>query len=530
MRITDPVLVMLAMIFSLQSVNAQTKGYKIDIPENVMTPDEVRTPLGDFRFYDGMPYKETARKVYDALDFIRGVDVYLNFLPAVNLADMRQGHLDLGVKHCNEVIVFDDLMDAIPLFLTGNASTVYASTFLDLEKDGPTVVEIPKGAGPGTVNDAFFRFVIDMGGPGPDRGQGGTYIILPPDYEGDLKPTPNTPKDNSTVQVKVGQETKDVWIARSRSYINWLILRGFLVDGKPDAASRMWREGLKIYPLKEAINPPAMKFVNASGKKFNTIFPNDIEFYYTLAEVLDKEPLDLIGPELRGQAGAIWIVKGEPFHPDERMQKILTDAANYAVAASRTLAFRPRDERAKVFPDRNWYLAFVGNDYRWLDGDGRRGRNLDARIAFFYIATVNTPAMAIQIPGVGSNYAMEYTDKNGEVLKGSENYVLHLPPHIPAKDFWSVTIYDPQTRSQLQTDQKYPSKNNKRDKLSFNKDGSIDLYFGPQPPRDKKKAANWIQTVPGKAWFAVIRLYGPLEPWFNKTWKPDDFVKVDPSY
>ena len=242
---------------------------------------------------------------------------------------------------------------------------------------------------------------------------------------------------------------------------------------------------------------------------------------------MDKEPLDLIGPELRGQAGAIGIAKGQSFNPDERMKNILGDAVAFAVAASRVLAFRPRDERAKVFPDRNWYLAFVGNDYRWLDGDGMRGRNLDARIAFFYIATVNTPAMAVQIPGAGSNYAMEYTDNNGDVLKGSENYVLHLPANIPAKNFWSVTIYDPQTRSQLQTDQKYPSKNNKRDKLVFNKDGSIDLYFGPEKPKDKKKAANWIETVPGKGWFAVLRLYGPLEPWFEKTWKPDDIKLVE---
>ena len=516
----------LMTVLFFQVVLAQTKGYKTNIPESVMTPNEVKTILGDFKFYDGMPYEETAKDVYDKLDFLRGVDVYLNFLPAVNFADFKKGQESLGTKECNEVIVFDNLMDAKPLFLTGNASTVYASSFFDLEKDGPTVVELPKGAGPGTVNDAFFRFVIDMGAPGPDRGQGGTYIILPPDYKGDLKPTPNTPKDNSTVKVKIGNETKDVWIARSRSYVNWLILRGFLVDGKPAAASKMWREELKIYPLKEAANPPAMKFVNASNKEFNTIFPNNIEFYYTLSKVLTKEPLDLIGPELRGQAGAIGIVKGQPFNPDERMKEILANAAAFAVASSRVLAFRPRDEQAKVFPDRNWYLAFVGNDYRWLDGDGMRGRNLDARIAFFYIATVNTPAMAIQIPGVGSNYAMEYTDKNGDVLKGAENYVLHLPANIPAKDFWSVTIYDPQTRSQLQTDQKYPSRNNKRDKLKFNKDGSIDLYFGPEPPKDKKKAVNWIQTVPDKAWFAVLRLYGPLEPWFDKTWKPNDIESV----
>ncbi len=225
----------LTLLFVSQ-ITAQTPGYKGDIPKNLMTPNKVVTPLGTFDFYDGMPLKETAGKVYDALDFIRGVDAYLNFLPAVNMEDLRNGHVELGAKKCNDVVVFDNLMDAQSLFLTGNASTVYASAFLDLEEDGPTVVEIPAGAGPGTVNDAFFRFVIDMDAPGPDRGKGRTYIILPPDYKGDLKPTPNTPKDNSTVKVKVGNETKDVWIVKSRTYRNWIILRGFLVNGKPDVA------------------------------------------------------------------------------------------------------------------------------------------------------------------------------------------------------------------------------------------------------------------------------------------------------
>ena len=508
----------------IQPLMAKTKGYNTNIPTNLMISNQLKTPFGVFNFYDGMPTKETAKKVYDYLDFLRAVDVYLNFLPAANIEDLRNGQASLGAKNYNEIIVFDQLMDAKPLFLTGNASTVYALAFLDLEKDGPTVIEMPKGAGPGTLNDAFFRFVVDMGAPGPDKMKGGIYLILPPDYKGKLKPTPNSHKYPKTVKVQLGNEYKDVWIAKSRTYINWLILRGFLVDGSPKTASEMWRKGLKIYPLKYASNPPNMKFINGSNKAFNTIFPNDISYYKLIWNVLQKEPLDFIDPELRGQAGAIGIAKGSPFNPDKRMQKILSEAANFAVAASRTLAFRPKDPRAKIFPDRLWFKAFVGNDYRWLDGNGMSGRNLDARIAFFYIATVNTPAMAIEIPGSGSNYAMEYTDKNGKVLKGNNIYKLHLPSNIPAKQFWSVTIYDPQTRSQLQTNQRYPSKNNKRDKLNFNKDGSIDLYFAPKPVKGEK--ANWIQTVPGKSWFAVLRLYGPLEPWFNKTWKPNDIELI----
>ncbi len=128
----------------------------------------------------------------------------------------------MGVTNSNKMLLADKLMDLDPLFLTGNTDTVYCSGFLDLERDGPTVVEIPPACGPGTVNDAFFRFVIDMGAPGPDRGQGGSYLILPPEFEGEVP--------------------EGYFVAQSTSYINWVILRGFLVDGKPDAANMMFKE------------------------------------------------------------------------------------------------------------------------------------------------------------------------------------------------------------------------------------------------------------------------------------------------
>jgi len=513
-----------ALLMTSSLLMAATAGYNTKIPENIMTPNQVKTPLGAFEFYDGMPTAETARKIYDKLNFIRGVDVFLNFIPAASLEAMRRGMASIGADASSKIIVFDNLMDSNSLFLTGNTDTVYATATLDLQKDGPTVIEIPRGAGPGTLNDAFFRFVVDMGAPGPDRKKGGVYIILPPDYKDDLKPTPNTFKDNTPATVKIAGKMRKVWIAQSRSYINWLILRGFLVKGKPDAASKMWRTGLKIYPLSKAGHPPRMVYINGSHKVFNTIHANNIEFYEEIWQVLQKEPLDFIDPELRGMAAAIGIAKGEPFKPDTRMRKILTEAVAFGNAAARTITFRPRDKRAYIFPDRHWYVGFVGGDYRWLDGDGRRGRNLDARILFFYFATVNTPAMVLQIPGFGSNYAIVSLDKDGHILKGANTYKLRIPPNVPAKDFWSVVVYDPQTRSELQTRQPFPGKNNKKDKLIYNKDGSVDLYFGPKPPKEKR--ANWIQTVPGKAWFAALRLYGPLKPWFDKTWKLNDFELI----
>lgn len=518
-------LLFVGLVIPVAHAEKPTPGFNNKIPEKIMTPDKVKTRIGELDFYDGLPTQKTLDKVYDNLDFIRGVDVFLNFVPATSIEGMRIGMKELGADDSNKVIIFDDLMDSNPLFLTGNTDTVYTVAILDLEKDGVTVVEVPPNSGPGTLNDAFFRFVVDMGAPGPDRKKGGMYIILPPAYKGDLKPTPNTFKDNSSTKVMVGGEMKDVWIAQSRSYTNWLILRGFLEDGKPDAASKMYREGLKIYPLAKAKNPPKMKFINGSGKVFNTVHANNFEFYEELWHVIQKEPISFIDPELRGQAAAIGIVKGKPFAPDARMKKILEEAVAVGNATARAISLRPRDENAYLYKGKQWYTGFVGKDYRWLDGDGNRGRNMDARTLFFYSATVNTPAMALEIPGVGSNYAFVTTDKTGDILYGEKNYKVNIPANVPAKDFWSVVVYDPQTRSELQTDDPYPSKNNKRDKLIYNKDGSVDLYFGPKAPKGKE--ANWTQTKPGKAWFVILRLYGPLEPWFNKTWQPSDFELVE---
>ncbi len=517
-------LMALFMATSIQANKNITPGYNNKIPKKIMTPNVVHSRIGNLHFYDGMPNDETIDKLYDNLDYMRGVDVFLNFIPAGSIEAMRTGMASIGADSSNKIVIFDELMDSNALFLTGNTDTVYALGILDLQKDGATVIEIPKGAGPGTLNDAFFRFVVDMGAPGPDRKKGGTYIILPPDYKGELKPTPNTFKDNSSATVTIAGKEKKVWIAQSKSYTNWLILRGFLKDGKPDAATKMWKDGLKIYPLSQASNPPKMQHINASKKVFNTIHANNYEFYNEINHVIQKEPIGFIDAELRGQAASIGIIKGKKFNPDARMRKILNDSIAVGNATARAIWLKHRDKRAFFFDDRQWYSGFVGGDYRWLDGDGMRGRNMDARTLFFYFATVNTPAMVLQIPGVGSNYAQVARDKDGNYLRGDKNYKLHIPANVPAKDFWSLVVYDPQTRSELQTSQPFPSKNNKKGGLVFNKDGSIDLYFGPKAPKGKE--GNWIETVPSKGWFAILRLYGPLKPWFDRSWKPGDIEEV----
>ena len=163
-----------------------TPGYNQTIPPEIMTPETVETRIGTLKFFDGLPDDATVKAVYDNLDFSRGMEAFLQFVPAASLEALREGAVELGSQRPNQVVIMDQLLDSNPLFLTGNTDTVYAMSFLDLDRDGPTVVEIPPGCGPGTVNDAFFRFVTDMGAPGPDRGKGGKYLILPEGYQGDL--------------------------------------------------------------------------------------------------------------------------------------------------------------------------------------------------------------------------------------------------------------------------------------------------------------------------------------------------------
>lgn len=493
-----------------------TPGYNHPIPPQIMTPDSVDTRLGTLHFFDGMPDATTVDKLYDNLDLMRGVETFLNGIPATSVEGLRRGHLELGLDSPQKALLFDKLMDSAPLFLTGNTDTVYCSAFLDLQKDGPTVVEIPAGSGPGTVNDAFFRFVTDMGAPGPDKGQGGKYLILPPDYQGEIA----AGADGTTAEV----DGETYFLSQSTSYVNWLILRGFLVDGKPDAASRMFRDGLKIYPLAQKGDPPEMTFLSGSGKSFNTIHANDFEFYEELHTVIDREPVGLLEPELRGIFASVGIQKGQKFAPDARMTDLLHQAVAIGNATARALVFRPRLDGAQLFPDSAWSTAFVGGNYQWLKDGGKGGRDLDARTLFFYQATVNTPAMVLKMVGVGSQYAYAATDSQGNYMDGAKTYRLNIPADAPAKDFWSIVVYDPQTRSELQTGQTFPSKNNKRDALEVNADGSVDLYFGPQAPEGKD--ANWIQTVPGKGWYTLLRLYGPLEPWFDKTWQPGEIEPI----
>jgi|HubBroStandDraft_6_1064221.scaffolds.fasta_scaffold10352_3 hypothetical protein len=475
--------------------------YSAKVPSYITTPDTVQTRIGTLKFFDGLPDQETVQKVYDNLDFTRGTEAFLSGIPAASLYAVCEGLSQAGVKRNGGIGIFQDLMDARSLFLTANSTTIYVLQCLDLN-DGPIVVEVPPGV-LGPVDDAYFRWVTDVGLTGPDKGKGGKYLFVPPGYTGTV------PMDG-------------YFIAKSLTFSNLIFYRAFVQGGDIAAAANGVKASARIYPLSAAANPPTQGFVDLSGKQFNTIHANDFHFYEEINDVIQHEPADAFDPEIVGVFAAIGIKKSQPFAPDERMKGILTDAIAVGNATARAIVFAPRDQRVKFYPDRQWGTGFVGSSYAFLNNGERM---LDARTLFHYYATGITPAMAFAKPGTGSAYAYAARDSMGRYLDGGKTYKITLPAPIPAGQFWSFMVYDGQTRSMLETDQKLAGLDSTKPDIKKNADESVTVWFGPIAPQGQE--TNWVQTMPGKGWNSLFRLYAPLEPWFDKTWKPGDFERVD---
>jgi hypothetical protein len=467
-----------------------------------MTPDTVETSIGTLKFFDGVPTSETVEMVYDNLDRMRGVEAFLNAMPGASIYALVKGQQSVGAIENHHVVVTEYLLDSNPLFLTGNTSTLYVFPSITTKKDGPIVLEVPAGV-LGAVNDMWFRYVEDVGPAGPDKGQGGKYLLLPPGYDGDIP--------------------DGYFIVRPKTYRVWIFMRGSIAKGL-EAAVRNIKENLRIYPLAQKDNPPQMEFINGSKQPFNTIHANNFHFYEEIHALIQEERMEMLDPETRGLLASIGIVKGKPFNPDVRMKKLLTEAVAIGNATARSIVWYPRVDGAMIYPDTEsaWMMAYAGKDVFFLK-DG--ARNLDARVMFHYPFTGVTPAMAVTRPGLGSDYGMAYLDSKKQILDGSKTYKLYLPPNVPVNDFWAVTIYDTQTRSQLQSSQPFPTVGSQSKGFQQNSDGSYDIYFAPEPPQGMEN--NWLQTIPGKSWFAILRLYGPLEAWIDQTWRPGEIKLVE---
>jgi hypothetical protein len=461
--------------------------------------ETVQTRFGDFEFKNGYPTAVATDKLYELRTFSRAVESYLHFVTLMSMFYMEKGLDGFGLNSANKFLIYEKLLDAKSLFLTANTESVYGMQFLDLKRDGPTVVEAPAGL-LGGFSTMWQESLIGIGPTGVDKGKGGKFLLLPPDYK--------------------GTAATGYFAAKSPTYGVWFGVRAFLVNGKADKAVALMKT-IKIYPLAKAGNPPAMTFLNGSGKPIDTIFPDTYEYFESLAALVDREPADAIPPSDRFLLASIGIEKGKAFTPDDKTRQLLAEAARAGAAMARANTFASRDPMARVYPNRRWEWAFVGGSATW---DAQGYVNVDHRAAWNYAATGDSPAMVERIVGAGSQYLMATRDASGAFLDGGKNYRLHLAPNVPVKLFWSVVVYDALSRSELQNGQEFPSVSQYTGPVA-NADGSVDIYFGPQAPSGKEK--NWIKTVPGKDWFMYLRFYSPTEAFFNRTWQPDDIIEMN---
>ncbi|HKP07931.1 MAG TPA: DUF1254 domain-containing protein [Microbacterium sp.] len=456
----------------------------------VSTPSPLDTALGRFELVDGVPTPESVDRLYASLDLVRGIEAYLSTIPGASLVAMRHGFRSLGLVRSQQIGYTEPRADSNGIFLTANTETTYGTFFFDLRETGPFVIEPPQQS-LCVVDDFWFRYVADMGIAGPDKGAGGKYLFLPPGYD--------------------GERPDGYFTYESPTFTNWVVLRA--LGGVP--AMKQTR----IYPLAEADAPRENTFLNIAAVLQNTVHANDFTFFEEIAQLIAEEPATALDPERAGTLAAIGLEHGTPFEPDEHRRAILDEAARIGAAISRALVYKPRDPDAYFWEGSSWKNAFVGGSYEFLRGGAR---NLDARTQFHYFATVITPAMAHAQVGAGSAYAYTAEDADGHALDGSATYSLRIPADPPAKNFWSIDLYDTQTRSLLQSTA-YPALASLSGTVQAEDDGSYVLWFSPTAPEGKE--SNWIPTIPGKSWFPMVRLYGPLEPWFDKTWRLPELVR-----
>lgn len=445
------------------------------------------TRIGELKFThdfaSGYPTKETVEKLYDERDFQRACQAYLWSIPAVSFAQWQHGLASFGAGNFEiaAILSYDDRLGV----LTPNATTPYYLVFADLGA-GPAVIDMPPSVR-GGLSDAWQQAL-------PATTQTAKYLVLGPGQE--------PPTDVEGFEVR-----------RCPTFNMFVGIRVTATDPKEAAALLVQ---FRAYPYTQRAKPPESKIVSPQGKPWSAMPPRGMEYWRRLDEVIQREPIEARDRFFHAMLKPLGIEKGKSFNPDTRQTKILSEAVVVGEAMARTNTFERRFTGMMYRPDSRWHYALQ------LDADVPDAfwNLLDERAAWFYEAVGAGPDMAPKRPGPSSVYLSAYKDKSGDWLDGARSYRVHVPPEAPAKLFWSLTLYDVDTRSLLVNEQKIADRSS-RMKLKKNADGSVDIYCGPEAPVGFE--ANWIPTVAGRNWFAYFRLYEPTAAYFDQSWPLGDF-------
>ena len=450
-------------------------------------------------FTTGYPTADAANKLRDDATLQRAIVAYRFWYPTVSTEAILQGTRAIGVKDNVSL----PIIAAAPRHVgfTLNSDTPYSGGAIDLS-GGPVVIALPPGAYIGLVNDHHQRWILDMGIPGPDGGKGGKHLILPPGYKGSIP--------------------KGYFVGRSSTFKALIALRSLPVGGDVPKAKDALR-AVRMYPLSAAKNPPKNEFVDADGIRMDTTplkWEDNIAFWQVLHDVLESEPLVEEFRPMYGLLSTLGIEKGKAFAPDERMKRILAEAAKAGRDQLLVSAYASDRPDRIAWSDRRWeWVGLVPDDANFVTSSGL---DSEARDRWFAQAIVASPAMFRRKPGSGSLYWLGLRDSTGAYLDGGKSYRLAVPQPVPGKLFWSVTVYDAQTRSEVQTAQDKAALRSLFELKGVSSSAPTELWFGPTAPPGKQD--RWIQTIPGRGWFAYFRIYGPEGAAFDGTWKPGDFV------
>jgi hypothetical protein len=453
---------------------------------------KIETRIGTLEFThdfaNGYPTDATIGKLYDERDFQRACQAYLWSLPAVSFASWQRGITQqLGARNGQIVAILS--YEARRGILTANATTPYYLGFADLSA-GPLVMVIPPHGVQGGISDAWQRTIPGTESPG-------TYLVLAPGQ-------------------KVPDNVADYTVRESLTFNIFLGLR--LTDADPDGAKEALAQ-LQMYPYAQRDNPPKMDILDAGTKPWSGLPPRAMEYWQRLNEVIQAEPIEARDIFFHAMLRPIGLEKGKPFRPDARQTKILTEAGLIGEAMAKANSADRRFKDGQYRSDAHWDYALQLN----ADDPDSFWNLLDERASWFYEAVGAGAAMAPKRPGPSSAYLSAYKDKAGDWLDGGRSYRLRVPPNPPINLFWSVTIYDVDTRALILNDQKIADRSSRMD-LRKNADGSVDIFCGPNAPAGFEK--NWIPTVPGKNWFAYFRFYQPTEAYFDRSWPLPDFEQV----
>ena len=454
---------------------------------------KVDTRIGSLEFDNQYPSKESMERILDNMDFHGATQAYLWGIPIASFSNLQYYTDNVFKVRQGELLKTATLEQKLGI-LTANATTPYIIGTVNLESTGPFVIDVPVGKTAGMVDDFWQRPITDIGLAGPDKGKGAKYLVTPPGYKG-AEPSGYRVIESPTNNIFIGVR---------------------MLEADPKKAAAL-QSKFRTYAYKDRANPPKNLYPQPSAKYFFGP-PRGMAFWERLHEILNREVVAERDRFFMAMLKRVGIEKGKPFNPTPRQKKLLEQAAFVGEAMAKANDLAKRSTKP-YWKGANWKIALGLDPTQRMENYDQ----LDERAEWMYEAVTTSAGMVTTTPGLGSIYLASYADKDGDWLEGGKSYTLHIPASPPAEQFWSVAVYSWDTRTLIDNEQKRAAQSSRQD-LIKNKDGSIDLYYGPTAPKGKEK--NWVQTIPGQGWWVYLRFYAPTKAYFDKSWSMGDFEKV----